>query len=123
VTAEEIPRVAIQFAAAQARRCYVHIAHREPPDPVKVMAPLRDQRHGLLVFDQSVRALRFQRSEIERDEQRFSRAAQVLVSSLGHTNLLWNSSHPPLFLDALEQHRQCLFNQRKHIYQIPGSRR
>ena len=75
---QEIPRVAVEFPVAEDQRHLFILGHLEP-DPGEVIAHLRDQRHGPLVFDQGVRALRFRRSDVERDEQRFSHAAQVLM--------------------------------------------
>jgi hypothetical protein len=43
-------------------------ADREPLDPVEVVAQPRDQRHGFLILDQRVRALRFHRPEVKRNE-------------------------------------------------------
>ncbi len=77
VAGQEIPRVAVEFPVAQDHCHLVLLVHMDLPDPVEVIAHLRDQRHGFLVFDQCIRALRFHRPDVERHEQRFSHATQV----------------------------------------------
>ena len=63
LTANKVPGVTVEFAREQVAHHVEQCGHPDLPDLGKVEARLRDQRHGFLVPDQGIRALRFQRPQ------------------------------------------------------------